>query len=141
TITNLINLLELAPEVIEGVRLNQVSEAHAKLLKGIKNRDKQVAMFKQIVAMGLSVKAAEAIIREAKDGGTSSGGGKGGGGSRESAPAAEKTAHVKSLEDEIRQRLAVPVEIRVHGKDHGQIVLTFASNDDFERLVQTLRGS
>jgi len=34
-------------------------EAHAKLLKGIKNKERQVALFKQIVAMGLSVKAAE----------------------------------------------------------------------------------
>src|SRR5205823_858439 len=36
TITNLVNLLELAPDVQEGVRLNQISEAHAKLLKGVK---------------------------------------------------------------------------------------------------------
>jgi ParB family chromosome partitioning protein len=141
TITNLINLLELAPEVMEGVRLNQVSEAHAKLLKGIKSRDKQVAMFKQIVAMGLSVKAAEALIRESKDGtGASGSKSSSGGGSREPSPSAEKTAHVKSLEDELRQRLAVPVEIRVQGKDNGQIVLTFASNDDFERLMQVLRA-
>src|SRR5262249_41470906 len=38
TITNLINLLELAPEVQEGVRLGQLSEAHAKLLKGIQSK-------------------------------------------------------------------------------------------------------
>src|SRR3954471_9575125 len=59
TITNLVNLLELAPEVQEGVRLNQISEAHAKLLKGIKNKERQVGLFKQVVAMGLSVKATE----------------------------------------------------------------------------------
>lgn len=141
SITNLINLLDMAPEVVDGVRLNQISEAHAKLLKGIKSRDKQVAMFKQIVAMGLSVKAAEAMIRDVKEGGSGSGSkSSGGGGSaREASPGAEKTAHVKSLEDELRQRLAVAVEIRVQGKDQGQIVLNFASNDDFERLLETLR--
>lgn len=143
SITNLINLLDLAPEVMDGVRLNQISEAHAKLLKGIKSREKQVAMFKQIVAMGLSVKATEAMIRESKDGAASGGNGssKGSGGSpRDNFNGADKTAHVRSLEEELRKRLAVPVEIRVHGKDQGQIVLTFASNDDFERLVETLRG-
>lgn len=142
TITNLINLLDLAPEVVEGVRLNQVSEAHAKLLKGIKSRDKQIAMFKQIVAMGLSVKAAEAMIRDSKEGGTGGGGGssKGGGGSsRESSGGGEKTAHIRSLEDDLRQKLAVPVEIRVQGKDQGQIVMSFASNDDFERLLEVLK--
>ena len=37
SITNLVNLLELAPEVQEAVRVNQISEAHAKILKGIKS--------------------------------------------------------------------------------------------------------
>jgi ParB family chromosome partitioning protein len=136
TITNLVNLLELAPEVQEGLRLNQISEAHAKLLKGVKNRDRQVALFKQIVAMGLSVKATEALVREQKDahpgdappanGSTAAGGD-------------EKTNHVRSLEDELRQKLATHVEIKVRGKDRGQIVLRFESNDDFMRLLELLR--
>ena len=35
--------------------------------------------------------------------------------------------------------LALPVEIRVVGKDQGQVVLSFASNDDFERVIEQLR--
>ena len=140
SITNLVNLLEMAPEVQDGLRLDQISEAHAKLLKGIKSRDKQVAMFKQIVAMGLSVKATEAMIRESKDGGARTDRARGAVVRRaKRSNGTEKTAHVNSLEEELRKRLAVPVEIRVHGKDQGQIVLTFASNDDFERLVEALR--
>ena len=135
SITNLVNLLEMAPEVQEGIRLNQISEAHAKLLKGVKSRDKQVALYKQIVAMGLSVKATEVLIRDQKEGAKAS----------TAAPKAEpiepseKTAHVRGLEEELRQRLAVSAEIRVFAKDKGQIVLSFASNDDFERLMEQLR--
>lgn len=136
SITNLINLLDLTPEVQDGVRLNQITEAHAKLLKGIRNKERQVALFKQIVAMGLSVKATEALIREEKGGDPS-----------EPASASEsgsgtpnhKTAHVKGLEDELRQKLATPVEIKLKAKDKGQIVLRFESNDDFERLLELLR--
>ena len=51
----------------------------------------------------------------------------------------EKTAHVKALEDELRQRLAVKVEIRVKAKDKGQIVIAFESNDDFERILDALK--
>ena len=59
---------------------------------------------------------------------------------RRAAPAdPEKTAHVQGLEDEIRQKLGLRVEIRVKGKDRGQIVLAFESNDDFERLLEVLR--
>ncbi|MFO0866232.1 MAG: ParB/RepB/Spo0J family partition protein [Gemmataceae bacterium] len=141
TITNLVNLLELAQEVQDALRMGQISEAHAKLLKGIKTPEKQIAMYKQIVAMGLSVKAAEAMIREQRDGGTkasegssSRSGGSGGGGST-----VEKTAHVKSIEDELRQRFATGFEIRLTAKDKGQFVIDFASNDDFERILEVIR--
>jgi ParB family chromosome partitioning protein len=134
TITNLVNLLELAPEVQEGIRVNQITEAHAKLLKGIKNRERQVTLFRQIVALGLSVKATEQLIRESKDGTDTA----------EENPEKRrhsegKTTHVKSMEDELRQRLATPVEIRLRAKDKGQIVIRFESNDDFMRLVDLLR--
>jgi ParB family chromosome partitioning protein len=131
TITNLVNLLELALEVQEAVRVNQISEGHAKLLKGIKDQLQQVALCKQIIAQGLSVKAAETFLRE----------------QREEKPASEprttepegKTSHVRSIEDELRQKLATKVEIRVRGKDKGQIVLRFETNDDFMRLLDVLR--
>ena len=133
SITNLVNLLELPTEVQEGVRLNQLSEAHAKLLKGVKSKERQVAIFKQIVAMGLSVKATEAILREQKDVEVTE--------PSAAVPAErpQKTAHVKGLEDELRQKLTTPVEIKLAGKDRGQIVLHFQTNDDFERLLEVLR--
>ena len=48
------------------------------------------------------------------------------------------SAHVQSVEDQLRQKLAVRVEIRLKEKDKGQIVLGFESNDDFERLLEAL---
>ena len=93
-----------------------------------------MALFKQIVAMGLSVKAAEGLIREQKeepaaDANVTS----------EPSDPVQKTAHVKGLEDELRQKLATPVEIKLRGKDKGQIVLRFETNDDFERILEVLR--
>ena len=52
---------------------------------------------------------------------------------------AEKTAHVKGIEDDLRRRLAVRVEIKVRAKDKGQLVIGFESNDDFERIVEALK--
>jgi ParB family transcriptional regulator, chromosome partitioning protein len=132
TITNLVNLLELTTEVQDAVRTNQISEAHAKILKGIKNREKQVALCKQIIAQGLSVKATEVFLREQRESKAEADG--------EAAPAGEeKTTHVRGLEDELRQRLATKVEIRMKGKDRGQIVVRFESNDEFLRLMEFLR--
>jgi ParB family chromosome partitioning protein len=136
TITNLVNLLEMAPAVQEGLRLNQISEAHAKLLKGVKNKDRQIALFKQIVAMGLSVKATEGLIREQKEGVPSATTAE-----KEVAENApdERSSHIKSMENDIRQRLATHVEIKIRGKDKGQIVIRFETNDDFMRVMDVLR--
>ncbi len=133
TITNLVALLDLAGEVQEAVRVGQLTTGHAKLLKGVDDHQRQVSVCKEIIARGLSVHATEAFLKQppAEEKETSGGAG------REAAPA--KTAHVQSIEDELRQKLATRVEIKLKAKDRGQIVLTFESNDDFERLLEALR--
>jgi ParB family chromosome partitioning protein len=134
TITNLVNLLDLPGEVQEAVRVGQLSTGHAKLLKGIEDHDRQVALCKEIIARGLSVHATESLIKgpasAAPEKGAESGAGK---------TVVEKTAHISGLEDELRQRLATKVDIRLRAKDKGQIVLAFETNEDFERLLDVLR--
>jgi len=133
TISNLVNLLELAPEVQQAVRHEQISLGHAKVLKGVADRDRQNALCKEVIARGHSVRALEALLKEQKAEPSANGTN---GGPR---AAAEKTAHVQAIEDELRQKLATRVEIRLRDKDKGQIILTFESNDDFERLLEALR--
>jgi ParB family transcriptional regulator, chromosome partitioning protein len=133
TITNLVGLLELPSEVQGMVRVGQITLGHAKILKGITDRDRQLALCKEIIAKGLSVHATEAHLKQqaqpepVKE-------------PPEPQDVPEKTAHVQGIEDELRQKLATKVEIRVRGKDKGQIVLGFESNDDFERILEVLRG-
>jgi len=37
------------------------------------------------------------------------------------------------------QALGMKVEIRVKDKDRGQLIVSFESNDDFERMLEVLR--
>jgi ParB family chromosome partitioning protein len=133
TISNLVNLLDLAPEVQDAVRVRQISLGHAKVLKGVKDRDRQLALCRDIIARGLSVHAAEALLKEQKSDRDSAG--------RPLAErtAPEKTAHVQAIESELRQSLSTRVEIRLKSKETGQIVLGFDSEDDFQRLLEVLR--
>jgi ParB family transcriptional regulator, chromosome partitioning protein len=137
TITNLVALLDLPADLQDAVRVGQLTTGHAKVLKGIADPARQLAVSKEIIARGLSVHATEAYVKQlgaaekaAEEGPPAEGNGK---------PPAEKTAHVRGIEDELRQRLALKVEVRVKGKDRGQVVLHFESNDDFERLLEALR--
>jgi ParB family chromosome partitioning protein len=134
TITNLVNLLELVPDVQEAVRLGQISLGHAKVLKGVSDRARQMSLCKEVIARGHSVRALEALVKGQPPEPISNGGG-GGGSAR---PIVEKTAHVQSLEDDLRHKLATRVEIRLKGKDRGQIIIDFETNDEFERLMEML---
>ncbi|GBD37459.1 putative chromosome-partitioning protein ParB [bacterium HR36] len=135
TVTNFIRLLDLPAAVQEALRTGQISFGHARALLGLNNPQRQEELCREIIARGLSVRVVEQIVRQETD----------------SAPpvrnaaqlqpasAAVKTPHVQAIEDELRQRLATRVEIRLRGKEKGQIVLHFLNNDDFERLVSQLR--
>ncbi|GIW79649.1 MAG: chromosome partitioning protein ParB [Gemmatales bacterium] len=127
TISNLINLLELPAEVQEAVRLEQISLGHAKVLKGLSDPEEQIALCREIIARGHSVRAVEAIIREKRGSEPAS---------RKQNP--EKTNHVQMIEDDLRRKFATKVEIRLRGKEKGQFVIHFESNDDFERIVEML---
>jgi ParB family chromosome partitioning protein len=129
TVTNLIRLLELAPSVQDAVRTGQISNGHARALLAFDDHQRQTAVCREIIARGLSVRAVEQLVKQER-------------GDSENAPSskpgASKTAHVRSIEDELRQKLATKVEIRLREKDKGQIVIAFESNDDFERVIAAL---
>jgi ParB family chromosome partitioning protein len=138
TITNLLALLDLPADLQDSVRVGQLTVGHAKILKGITDPARQQAVSKQIIANGMSVHATEAYVKQlaAEERAPTSGGGGGTVGYR-TGP--EKTAHVASVENELRQKLGMKVEIRVKDKDRGQLIVSFESNDDFERMLEVLR--
>ena len=131
TVSNMIGLLNLAADVQDAVRNGQINLGHAKVLKGIPDQARQSALCKQVVLQNLSVRALEAIIKEQPDEPKAE--------PAEKAVPVEKTPHVLGVENELKQRLAVRVEIKVRDKDRGQFVIGFDSNDDFERIVDALR--
>jgi len=141
TITNLVALLELPAELQDSVRVGQLSTGHAKILKGINDPTRQITLSKEIIARGLSVHATEAFIKQFADrrdaGPSEPQASASGNDNGRTTP--EKTTHVQGIENELRQKLSLRVEIRVKSKDKGQILLSFESNDDFERLVEVLR--
>jgi ParB family chromosome partitioning protein len=132
TVTNLVRLLELPPEVQDAVRVGQISAGHARALLAVTEKERQLALCKEIITRGHSVRATEALVKEQKTQPTTA--------PAEKPAAPEKSTHVQGIEDELRQKLATRVEIRLRGTDKGQIILGFESNDDFERLLEVLRS-
>lgn len=135
TISNLIGLLNLPAEVQEAVRVGHITLGHAKVLKGVAEPERQVQLTRETILKNYSVHALELLVKQQRIEAVAAA-------AAEAAPkreVPEKTAHVKGLEDQLRQRLAVKVEIRVKAKDKGQIVIGFDTNDDFERILDALK--
>jgi len=135
SISNLVGLLNLPAEVQDAVRLGQMTLGHAKVLKGVAEPERQIQLTRETILKNYSVHALELLVKQQRIEAVTSA-------ANEATPrreAPEKTAHVKGLEDELRQRLAVKVEIRVKAKDKGQIVIGFETNDDFERILEALK--
>jgi ParB family chromosome partitioning protein len=140
TITNLVSLLDLPDPLQDAVRVGQLSTGHAKVLKGISDPARQIALGKEITARGLSVHASEALVKQGSIPEVPSTDSQEPPPPREaSKEPVERTAHVQSIEEELRQKLGLKVEIKLKAKDRGQVVLSFESNDDFERVVEVLR--
>jgi len=129
TISNLLGLLNLVAEVQEYVRLGQLTLGHAKVLKAITEPQRQAALAKDVIAKNLSVHALEELSRAQKDEPAAA----------KEKPVVTRTNHVQSIEDELRQKLATRVAIKLKSKEKGQIVVHFDSNDDFERILDVLR--
>ncbi|MFO0822223.1 MAG: ParB/RepB/Spo0J family partition protein [Gemmataceae bacterium] len=135
SIANLLGLLNLAEEVQQAVRNGQISLGHAKILKGLPEHERQVNLCRETIMKNYSVAALDLVVKQQRIEAVATGGSDG---ATRREPV-EKTAYVKGLEDDLRQRFAVKVEIKVKAKDKGQIVIGFDSNDDFERIMELLK--
>lgn len=131
TISNLIRLLDLPPPVQEAVRHGKIQFGHARALLAFDDPAQQAKICEEIIATGLSVRQVEALSKEAKAGPAAVLG--------DSPEAITKTAHVKQIEDDLRQKLATRVQIRLKAKEQGQFIIHFENNEEFERLVAALR--
>ena len=136
TVSNLLRLLDLAEPVKQSLRSEKISGGHARTLLSLPT-EQQIALCQRIESESLSVRATEAAVRELLAESRSSAETVAFDPQHKAKPTA--TQHVLSLQGQLRDLLGVPVEIKLRGKESGQIVITFGSNDDFERVLRVLR--
>jgi ParB family chromosome partitioning protein len=139
TVANLIRLLDLPEEIHEGLRSKKVSQGHARALLGLPDDDARRAAYQRVVSEGLSVRQTEALVttgeptptktRIRKDPAEP-----------HSTPAGGRAPHVLEIENQLHTRLGATVLIRVRGRDRGQIVIDFNSQEEFERITGMIRG-
>ena len=136
TVSNMLRLLDLADPVKQSLRADKISGGHARALLTLPE-DKQISLCQRIESESLSVRATESAVREMLAAPNSNSETVAFNPSLKTKPQASQ--HVLSLQGQLRDLLGVPVEIKLRGKESGQILITFGSNDDFERVLRVLR--
>ncbi|MFW5816213.1 MAG: ParB/RepB/Spo0J family partition protein [Wenzhouxiangella sp.] len=127
-VTNLLRLLELAPEVRELVDQRQLDMGHARALLTLERAD-QVRAAQQVVNLELSVRQTEALVRRLREGQPQS--------TRSPAPA--RSPDLERLERELSETLCAPVSLKHQASGKGQVSIRYTSLDELDGILERLR--
>ena len=127
TITNYLRLLNLPDEAQQALVDGKVSMAHARVLAGIDDSERQLEILHAIVERHLSVHQTEAMAKEAKV---------------QPKPNGYKRGVMPEYHAEVQRRLKdrlqSTVEIKRTQRGKGTLTIAFNSDSDFERIVKLL---
>jgi len=131
TVTNALRLLNLPVEVQELVQDGALSGGHAKALAGLTDSTTQVDLARRIVRDGLSVRAAEELVRRP------------GKGSKRSRPqSGPRDPNVVAAEERLQSAVGTRVRIVQTRTGTGRLELHFFSPDELDRVFElVLRGA
>jgi ParB family chromosome partitioning protein len=123
SVSNLLRLLELAPEVSELLEKRAIEMGHARALLALTNRRQQVEVGALIVKKSLSVRDAEALVRRLQQPAAAG------------TPAPDRDPNVQRLEQELAEKLGARVAIQHSAKGRGKLVVTFNSLDELDGIL------
>ena len=125
-VSNLLRLLELAPEVCERVERREIEMGHARALLALPGRKQQVEVATLVAKKGLSVRDTEALVRRMSQGGTAA--------SAESQDGA-RDPNVQRLEQELADKLGAKVAIQHSTGGKGKLVVSYNSLDELDGIL------
>jgi ParB family chromosome partitioning protein len=132
TVSNLLRLLELAPEVAEMVEKRRLDMGHARALLAIANRRQQLEAARRVVEQGLSVRQTEALVRQLAAPPAAPA-------SRQVAATQQPDANVRALEQELTERLGPKVLIQQGEAGRGKLVISYHSLEELDGILHKIR--
>ncbi len=125
SITNSIRLLQLPQEIHQDLISSALSAGHARALLGLTNELLQLRVREEIKKKGLSVRAAEKLIQEYKDGPS------------KKAPAQAFDPDMQELQDDLCRFFSTRVKVQ-KGKKGGKIQIMYSSLEELDRIYSLL---
>ena len=123
-VSNSLRLLTLPEKLIEMIKLNKISQGHAKLLIGLENA---ILIADKIIKKKLSVRQTENLVRILKKG-------------------FKKTSKLKdpnliSVENQLSEKLGMKVYLSNKKNNSGKLTFEFRGLDQLDRLINTIKNN
>lgn len=129
TIANHLRLLKLPAEIQLGLRDRKLDMGHARALLGVDDPKKQLKLYNLILKEGLSVRKVEELVKAA------------GKEEKNSPVATPPKFDFSEIQNRISSHLGSPVKITQKANGKGALTISFASEDELNRLLSQLSGN
>ena len=125
SVSNLLRLLELAPEVCELLEKRLIEMGHARALLALTNRRQQIDVAGLVAKNGLSVRETEALVRRATQPAAKA----------EDGETVARDPNVRRLEQELAEKLGAKVAISHSTGGKGKLVVAYNSLDELDGIL------
>ncbi len=130
TVTNYLRLLKLSPEVQLALRNKEISMGHARSLINLNDNEAQREAIEIILEEDLSVRETENLVRSLKSPEKKV---------KRKSEAANMPEKFRDAENKLNDRFDTKVSINRSNKGKGRIVISFESDNDFDRILEQLK--
>lgn len=130
TVANMLRLLELPHDVQDFVSRGTLSMGHARAILGLPTHAQQRSLANRVIKNGLSVRDVEKIVASISKTATQEKANTGRG--------SPKSPHIADFEEQVMRKTGCKSVIIMNGEKSGKLIIDFADNDDFERILSAL---
>ncbi|PKH67765.1 chromosome partitioning protein ParB [Flavobacterium sp. ALD4] len=132
TIANYLRLLKLDPIIQTGIRDGFISMGHGRAIINIEDLDIQTDIYQKIVSQNLSVRDTEALVKNYQE-------------SLKPKPVTKAKSSSAFEIEETQKKVFTnyfgsKVDVKVAGNGKGKITIPFQSEEDFNRIMELIKG-
>jgi ParB family chromosome partitioning protein len=130
TVTNYLRLLKLPPDVQKGIKEKKIDMGHARALVNVEDPVAQLTIYKETIQKELSVRQVEDLVKQYTS---------------PAAPKAKMPVNdnlplaYRKIQDELSSLFSTKVKIRKFRGEHGELIITFYSDDDLDRILDVMQ--
>ena len=121
-ISNSIRLLSLPEKILNLIRINKISQGHAKVLVGLENA---VLLTDKIIKKKLSVRQLESLVRLFKNG--------------SNKPFKSKNANTIATENDLSEKIGMKVILNNKKNNSGTLSIEYKDFDQLDRLIKIIK--